>query len=61
MLSALAVSQNDTIRILKNECKIYKCTSENAYSWYIYFIDNKCILADLKINPSQVKDWFGKF
>ena len=59
--SSIAFCQQDTIRIYKNDKKIYKCTAENALSWYLYFYENECILADLKINPNEAKDWFIRF
>jgi hypothetical protein len=56
-----ANAQNDTIRIQKNQKRIYKCQTLPALSWYLQVNIKECILVDLKINSKDVKNWFTQF
>ncbi len=54
-------SQADTIKVFKSSSKTFKCTTVGAYSWYLNFKDDECILADLKINPNEAQKWFDNY
>ncbi|MFA7273007.1 MAG: hypothetical protein WC044_04025 [Crocinitomicaceae bacterium] len=60
-VNLFAFGQADTIRIVKNERLLFKCVTQNALSWYICIQNNESMLADLKINPNAISEWFYKF
>ncbi len=53
--------QADTIRLVKNNQTIYRCTNTTALSWYLYKKGEIYYLVNLSVAEEDVEDWFQSY